>query len=127
MQQEHTGPGPYTSWPTEPHARWIRAGNTFGRHVIAALEYAKKNIPPGVSSEERAIAEKAAADVVRALMALFDGVTKSDIDPGHVAGYVLQMQVLRRGEPQPVEVFELAPVGDGLGMGFAGWVEGDFG
>ena len=122
------GPGPYSSWPSEEHARWIRAGNTFGRHLMAAArDYAFKLIPKDALAAQRELAEKAALDAIYGVMMLLDGVARTPIDDRHRAEYVLSVRVLRESEGPPVEEFELAPEGDGLCMGFHGWVAGNFG
>jgi hypothetical protein len=122
------GPGPYASWPSEVHARWIRAGNTFGRHLMAAArDYAFGRIPKDTPPAQRELAEKAALDAIYGVMMLLDGVARSPIDDEHRAEYVLSLRVLRESEEAPVERFELAPDGDGLCMGFHGWVAGNFG
>jgi hypothetical protein len=121
-------PLPYTGWPSDPHARWIQAGNTFGRHLMAAArDYAFEQIPESASAAERTVAEKAALDAIYGMMMLLDGVADSTIDDTHVAEYVFLSCVISDEESQPIEQFELAPGGDGLCMGFHGWVAGDFG
>ena len=122
------GPGPYASWPSEEHARWIRAGNTFGRHLMAAArDYAFRRIAKDTPPAQRQLAEKAALDAIYGVMMLLDGVAGSPIDDQHRAQYVLSLRVLSESEDGPVEQFELAPEGDGLCMGFHGWVAGNFG
>jgi hypothetical protein len=37
------------------------------------------------------------------------------------------VRVRKANQPDPVEQFGLAPDGDGLCMGYHGWVAGDFG
>ena len=118
---------PYGSWPTESHSRWIRAGNAFGAHFTEsvrdhAVELAQKDGIP----EEHAI--KVVDTTLYALMAFLDGVYGyRDIDDHHWMNYVLQANVMEKSSSQVVETFELAPDGDGLGMGLAGWLQGDFG
>ena len=51
------GPGPYASWPSEEYARWIRAGNTFGRHLMAAArDYAFRRIAKDTPPAQRQLA-----------------------------------------------------------------------
>jgi hypothetical protein len=118
----------FRKWPREEHARWIMAGNTFGRHLMAASrEYALERIPKLATSKERELAEKAVLDAIYGVMMLLDGVSDSRIDKDHVAAYVLLSRIFASGQSEPVEQFELAPDGDGLCMGFHGWVADDFG
>lgn len=119
---------PFSKWPSDPQARWVQAGNTFGRHLMAASrDYAFSRIPGSTPPEERKIAQKAALDAIYGMMMLLDGVADTKIDKLHRVEYVLLAQVLQAAHPQPVEQFELAPNGDGLCMGYHGWVAGDFG
>ena len=119
---------PFHKWPRDEHARWIMAGNTFGRHVMAASrEYAFEQIPKSATPKERELAEKAAVDAIYGMMMLLDGVSESRIDQEHLARYVLLSRIFPSGQSEPVDEFELAPDGDGLCMGFHAWVAGDFG
>ena len=117
----------YLSWPADEHARWIRAGHTFGRHLMAAArDYAISRMSKTMTLEERRVAEKAALDAIYGMMMLLDGVANSDLDKDHVVQYVLSAQVIDNGSKVPVEEFELAPNGDGLCMGFHAWTAGEF-
>ena len=117
---------PYSEWPREPHRRWIAAGNAFGAHLVAAaIEYAVDRIPAGADAAARALAAKAARDAVYGAMMLLDGVAASDLGPDARAEYVLLSRVRSRASGEVAEEFELAPDGDGLCMGFHGWVAGE--
>ncbi len=119
---------PYSDWPAEPHRRWIAAGNAFGRRLMAAArDYAFGRIPATASPEAQELARKAALDAIYGTMMLLDGVAPSTVGPEHAAEYVLLSRVRSRQSGQAVERFELAPDGDGLCMGYHGWVDGDFG
>jgi hypothetical protein len=94
--------------------------------MAAARDYAFEQIPDSVTRESRSVAQKCALDAIYGMMMLLDGVADAKIDTSHWAQYVLIARVrTERGEP--VEEFELAPDGDGLCMGFHGWVADDFG
>ncbi|MFM9924704.1 hypothetical protein VLK31_17050 [Variovorax sp. H27-G14] len=111
---------PPESWRTDPEGRWIDAANTFGHHLMqAARDRAFARIPASATPECRDIARQAALDAIYGVLMLLDGVADSD-----GVRYALQARV------QPAdtaETIELAPDGDGLCMGFHGWVAGDFG
>jgi len=119
---------PFSDWSSDPHARWIQVGNTFGRHVMASSrDYAFERIPKSVSTEVREIAARAVLDAIYGMMMLLDGVAEAKIDESHRAEYVLSARIRNTERDQPIEQFELAPEGDGLCMGFHGWAAGDFG
>jgi hypothetical protein len=76
----------------------------------------------------RDTAEKAALDAIYGMMMLLDGIPTNDIDADHRVVYALEARVTdRRSGWEPIEHFELAPDGDGLCIGYHGWVKGDFG
>jgi hypothetical protein len=119
---------PYSDWPAEPHHQWIAAGNAFGRHLLAAArDYAFGRIPTSASPEAQELARKAALDAIYGMMMLLDGVAASPVGQDHSAEYVLLSRIRSRQSGEAVEQFELAPDGDGLSMGYHGWVAGDFG
>ncbi len=119
---------PFSKWPADPHARWIEAGNTFGRHLLAAArDYAFERIPVSTLPEVRETAKRAALDAIYGMMMLLDGVTDTKLDKSHRVEYALVARVRTADQLDPVEQFELAPDGDGLCMGYHGWVARDFG
>ena len=95
--------------------------------MTAARDYAFERIPDGTPREQRELAEKAALDAIYGVMMLLDGVADTPIDEHHRAEYMLSLRVLSESGDAPVEQFELAPDGDGMCMGFHGWVAGNFG
>jgi hypothetical protein len=119
---------PFSKWPSDPHARWVQAANTFGRHLMAAArDYAFGRIPESAPPEVREAAEKAALDAIYGVMMLLDGVANAKMDKSHRVEYALFARVRKANQPDPVEQFELAPDGDGLCMGYHGWVAGHSG
>lgn len=120
-------PPAYENWSSEPHARWIDAGNTFGWHLMcAARDYALKRISSHASPDARAAAEQSALDAIYGVMMLLDGVAPANSGNARVE-YALLARVRTAGSSSPSEVLELAPNGDGLCMGFHGWRDGEFG
>lgn len=120
-------PKPYEHWAVDEHARWIDAGNTFGWHLLkASRDYAFKRIAKDASPEARATAERAALDAIYGMMMLMDGVSSAESGTARIE-YALTARVHAQGQDGSVEEIELAPDGDGLCMGFHGWVEGAFG
>lgn len=116
----------YAHWPREPQARWMQAGNTFGRHLMsAARDYALARIPASASPAEHEVATKAALDAIYGMMMLLDGVAESKIDETHTIRYALVARVFASGQREAIEQFELAPEGDGLCLGFHGWTAGE--
>jgi hypothetical protein len=119
---------PYPQWPSEPAARWVHAGHTFGMHLMrnVCAEALRNSADKPLTATERALIEKTVFSTAYAMMQLFDGFFVNPIDSEHVADYVLSMRIRRRSDDANVETFELAPSGDGLCMGIHGWWEGEF-
>ena len=118
---------PLESWPTDPRKRWLCAGNAFGIHLMQARKDAIDRIPKGTSEKAREKIEAAIDSAICGVLSLFDGYLPTAIGDDSHAEYALLARYHRKGKKRPVEVIELAPDGDGLQMGFWGWVKNDFG
>ena len=126
MSQQSYPIRPYMEWFQEEHLRWINAGNTFGAHL---LQHVRNNAVLQIAAETAADVEQAKRAVdatLRTLMDLLDGYYRPTIDKSHWAKYVLLVRI-RNANNDIIETVELAPDGDGLAMGYAGWERGDFG
>ncbi|MEO5626977.1 MAG: hypothetical protein ABIQ70_13295 [Dokdonella sp.] len=73
------------------------------------------------------MATQAVLDALYGVMMLLDGVTSAKSGKFHQMEYSLIAQVRNIEDGHSVERIELAPDGDGLCMGFAGWRTEDFG
>jgi hypothetical protein len=121
-------PPPYTDWPAETHARWIAAANTCGHHLMtAARDYALQRVPATASREACELVQKAALDAIYGMMMLFDGMASTEVGPDYRVEYVLLSRIRSTESDAVLEQIELTPDGDGLCMGYHGWVAGDFG
>ena len=117
---------PYKKWATDPNFRWVDVGHTFGTHLMKYVrDEALNTIPENATDETRQCASEAIRHSIYAMMALFDGIHKLEIGSNNTIEYVLQA-VIRDEKYNKKEMIELAPNGDGLCMGFAGWWENDF-
>jgi hypothetical protein len=119
---------PYEKWSSEPHARWLLAGNAFGAHLMYAREKALEEIPSDATADQRIAIEKAVDTAICGVMALFDTYLPTDLGENYSAIYAVITRICRKGDlNKTIEEIELAPDGDGLQMGFWGWIKGDFG
>jgi putative AlgH/UPF0301 family transcriptional regulator len=117
---------PYQAWRSDPHHHWIDAGHTFGVHLMKrARDQALATIPPTVSEETRAAAVEAVHVAIGGMLQLLDGIFRNQIDERHRIEYALTARIIE-DNTKVVETVELAPDGDGLCMGFAGWWEEQF-
>lgn len=94
-----------------------------------ARAYAAERIPADASPEARKVALSAIDDALYGIMMIAEGVSgrlENSTDQVHLALFVRHLRFDRSGDQHLVSEFDLA-MGDGLCMGFHGWVEGDFG
>ena len=121
-------PKPYVSWSSDPHNRWIDAGNTFGIHLMQqARDQALARIPVGTPDEVRKLIVDAIYVAIGGVMEILDGFPRCDVDEKHRISYELRAHVRSTATGETLETFELAPDGDGLCMGLAGWWNDDYG
>jgi hypothetical protein len=116
--------GPLSS---DAHDRLIHLSNVFGRVLFdTARDPARERasaLPEASREEVLALVD----DLLYAVVQVLDGVTRP-IGNDHLSMEIVASARLRDKTTGEVsEVVELGPDGEGLGMGFAGWVEGDFG
>jgi hypothetical protein len=113
--------------PEEAHARLIHLSNVFGRVLF---DTARSPSPKSGESLPKTANTDAAAVVDRTLygaLQVLDGVTPSIGNEDLDVEFVLIARVSDRVTGQVIDEIELGPNGEGLCMGFHGWVEGDFG
>lgn len=121
-------PKPYASWRSDPHKRWIDAGNTFGIHLMQqARDQTLARIPDGTPDDVRKLIVDAVHVAIGGVMEILDGYPRCDIDAKYRMVYELRAHVQSTATGETVETFELAPDGDGLLLGLAGWWKDDFG
>jgi hypothetical protein len=86
--------------------------------------YALDRLDGDLSQRERAIAETAISDATYGLMMVIQGVTGALRNDQRVVemGFVVRLRDGDRVEDE-LDLFE----GDGVCMGYHGWIEGDFG
>ena len=92
----------------------------------ATRSYAQERLPAHLNEEARAAALQAIDDTVYGLMQLLDGVTTPLANATH--GVALRTTVeLRDSSDDTVQHALDLQLGDGMCMGWHGWVDGDFG
>ena len=117
---------PYDQWADAPNARWIDAGHTFGVHLMQHVrDEALETLPPDAAETTRQAVAQAINASLNSMMALFDGVPRCEVGEHHHMEYALIARV-KDEAGATVEEIELAPDGDGLMMGLAGWWQNEF-
>jgi hypothetical protein len=98
--------------------------------VASLFDTARSPSPKSGDSLPEAANTDAAAVVDRTLygaLQVLDGVTPPIGNEDLRIEFVLTARVSDRATGQVIDEIELGPNGEGLCMGFHGWVEGDFG
>jgi hypothetical protein len=116
--------------PTEPRDRelWLQhaAGFIFFEDV---RRYAIERIDPALNDEARAAVKKGIDDAVYGLMMVIDGVAGGLSNASHSVYVDFIVHLAARGNSMDGGVLSDVDLrqGDGMCMGYRGWLEGDFG
>jgi hypothetical protein len=113
--------------PQDPHARLIHLSNVFGRVLFDTARDPAMNQARSLPKSMRPEAERLVNDVLYAVVQVLDGVTEPITNDRLRVEIVLSARLRDKATGQVSDVVELGPNGEGLTMGFAGWVRGDFG
>ena len=116
--------------PTElrPRELWLQhaAGLIFFEDV---RRYAMERIDPALTGEARAAVQKGIDDALYGLMMVIDGVSGGISNASHTVYIDFIVRLATRGDSQNGGVLSEVDLrnGDGMCMGYHGWLEGDFG
>jgi hypothetical protein len=116
--------------PSEPRARELWLQHAAGFIVFEDVRrYAMERIEPGLSAEAVAAAKKGIDDAVYGLMMVIDGVSGGISNANHNVFIDFVVRLARRKDSIDdglVSEIDLRQ-GDGVCMGYHGWLEGDYG
>jgi hypothetical protein len=117
--------------PESARARELWLQHTVGFIVFEDIRrYALKEIDPNLAPEVRQAVQKGIDDAVYGLMMIIDGVTgalSNDSDRVELSIVARHVRKDKNGESAVViNELDLAR-GDGMCMGYHGWLKGDFG
>src|SRR4051794_10593798 len=116
--------------PTEPRARELWLQHVAGFIIFEDVRrYAMERIDPALKGETRAAVEKGIDDAVGGLMQVIDGVTGGLSNASHTVYIDFIARLAQRGDTGNGGVLSEVDLrqGDGMCMGYHGWLEGDFG
>ena len=116
--------------PTEPRARELWLQHAAGFIVFEDVRrYAMERIDPSLPDEVRAAVQKGIDDTVYGLMMVVEGVTGGLSNASHTVYIDFIARLAARGDSENGGVLSEVDLrqGDGMCMGYHGWVEGDFG
>jgi hypothetical protein len=115
--------------PAEDRARELWLQHAAGFIVFEDVRrYAMDRIDPALKGEARAAVQKGIDDAVYGLMMIIDGVTGGISNATHNVYIDFIARLESKGEPAIGAKSEIhLRRGDGMCMGYHGWLEGDFG
>ena len=113
--------------PEDPHARLIHLSNAFGRVLFDLARNPARERTRSMPEEVQSQAQTLVDDVLYAVVQLVDGVTSPIGNDQLDLQFVLSARLRDKRTRQTIELVEPGPNGEGLCIGFADWVQGDFG
>lgn len=116
--------------PTDPRARELWLQHSAGFIVFEDIRrYAMERIDPKLPEDVRGAVLKGINDAVYGLMMMMDGVTGSLANSSHAVSIDFIARLVARGDTEDDDVLLEVDLrnGDGMCMGYHGWLEGDFG
>lgn len=114
--------------PAEPRARELWLQHAAGFIIFQDVRhYAMERIDPTLPNEARAAVQKGIDDAVYGLMMVIDGVTGGLSNARHTVCIDFIARLATRGDSASVISEVDLRRGDGMCMGYHGWLEGDLG
>ena len=116
--------------PTEPRARELWLQHAAGFIIFEDVRrYATERIDPALPRDVRAAVQKEIDDAAGGLMQVIDGVTGGLSNASHTVYIDFIARLASRGVSGNCDVLSEINLrqGDGMCMGYHGWLEGDFG
>ena len=116
--------------PSEPRTRELWLQHAAGLILFEDIRrYAIERIEPGLSAEAVAAAKKGIDDAVFGLMMVIDCVTGGISNANHNVFIDFVVRLVKREDSIDDGVLSEVDLrqGDGMCMGYHGWLEGDFG
>ena len=116
--------------PSEPRARELWLQHAAGFIMFEDIRrYAMERIEPSLSADARTAATKAIDDAVYGLMMVIDGVSGGISNASHAVNIDFTVRLEKRDDSRESVVLSELDLrsGDGMCMGYHGWLEGDFG
>jgi len=116
--------------PVEPRARELWLQHAAGFIVFEDIRrYAMERIDPSLTREARAAVEKSIDDAVYGLMMVIDGVTGGISNASHTIYIDFIVRLAACGDSESRGVLSEVDLrhGDGMCMGYHGWLKGEFG
>jgi hypothetical protein len=117
----------YEDWSEDPRERELLFQHAFGMHIFENVrDPVLADLPGDLATKDRELIQAAVDATIDRFLALLDNICPTSVGPNAQAWYRLSSEICLEDAPTG-ETFNIVPEGDGLNMGFAGWLENDFG
>lgn len=116
--------------PTEPRARELWLQHAAGFILLEDVRrYATERVDPALSADVRAAVQKGIDDALYGLMMVIEGVTGDLSNGSHTVYIDFIARLAARSDSEGGGLLSEVDLrqGDGMCMGYHGWLEGDFG
>jgi hypothetical protein len=113
--------------PEDAHARLIYLSNAFGRLLFETARAQAREEASSLPDPLQTQLQELLDAQLYAVLQILDGITVPIGNDRINLEFVLKARLRERENGEVFEEVELGPDGEGLCMGFQGWVEGDFG
>lgn len=114
--------------PAEPRARELWLQHAAGFILFEDVRrYAMENIDPALTGKARGAAQKGIDDAIYGLMMVIDGVSGGLSNAKRTVYIDFIVRLATQGNEEKVESEVDLRRGDGMCMGYHGWLKGDFG
>jgi len=113
--------------PSDPRQRELWIQHAAGFILFQDMrEYALQRIDPALSEEAQAAARKGIDDALYGLMMILDGVTGAIGNDTYRVNLRAAVELVETNSEEVTQSLDLMD-GDGMCMGYHGWIENDFG
>lgn len=113
--------------PKEPRALELWLQHAAGRILFEDVRaYARENIDPALSAEARTAAEKGVDDALYGLLMVIDGASGMLANEAQHVELGVHVRLVNHAPEEVVAAMDLRD-GDGMCMGYHGWLKGDYG
>jgi hypothetical protein len=113
--------------PEDEHSRLVHLSNAFGKLLFETVRTPARGRTLLLDDFARAPVEELLDKQLYGVIQILDGVTYPIRNEDVEVEFVLSARLRRRENQEVIAQVELGPNGEGLRMGYAGWLEDDFG
>jgi hypothetical protein len=113
--------------PESEHDRLLHLSNAFGKLLFETVRTPSRGRTRSLDESVRTQVEELLDKQLYAILQTLDGATYPIQNEDVAVEFVLTARLMRRGDSEVIAEVEVGPDGEGLCMGYQGWLAGDFG